>query len=347
MDTKRTIRKVLFAGVWLVVSGGLITLLVAAIGKKNKERCSNFSITVKGNVDQLFIDNKDVLQLLTAATNGKIKGQQMSSVDMHRLELMLENNIWIKDAQLYFDNKDVLHVTVKEREPIARIFTRSNKSFYIDNDLKRLPLSDNASATVPVFTDYPEKISNRKDSALLSDIKNISNFILNNSFWMSQVAQIDMDANNQFEMIPVIGNHPVELGDGDNIAEKFGRLMVFYKEVLSKTGFDKYSSIDVRFAGQVVAVKGKTMSKVDSAQLKKNIEKMLLQAQQLQSDTSFTTNEPGEKPVMTKDTLEEERSEGADKNDKKNSELVPVKSTTKSKPGNTHQKPKAVMSKKN
>lgn len=345
MDTKRTIRKIFLTAIWLVVSGGLITLLVAAIGKKNKERCSDFNITVKGNQGQFFIDNKDVLQLLTSATKGKIKGQQMSSVDMHRLEMMLENNTWIKNAQLYFDNKDVLHVTVNERAPIARIFSTSNKSFYIDADLKKLPLSDRASAKVPVFTDYPEKITGRKDSILLSSIKNISEFILNNSFWMSQVAQIDMDANNQFEMIPVIGNHLVELGDGDNIAQKFNRLMVFYKDVLSKTGFDKYASIDVRFDGQVVAVKGKTMSKVDSAQLRKNIEKMMQQAQQMQSDTTFTTTATIEKPMMTKDTLEEsdDKSNAADD---KSDDLNPAKSSLKSKPLDKQKKPKAVMSKK-
>lgn len=346
MDTKRTIRNILFTTVWLVIAGGMVTLLVAAIGKKSKERCSDFQITVKGTQARFFIENKDVLQLLTNATHGKIKGQQMSSVDLHRLETMLEDNIWIKDAQLYFDNKDVLHVTVNEREPIARIFTTGNKSFYIDNNLKRLPLSDRASANVPVFTDYPEKIASTKDSLLLTDVKNIAEFILSNSFWMSQVAQIDMDADNKFEMIPVVGNHTVKLGDGNNIAQKFDRLMIFYKDVLSKTGFDKYASIDVRFASQVVAVKGKTMTKVDSAQLRKNVEKMMQQAQQMQSDTTFTTNETIVKPIMTKDTLEENEDK-PNRNDNKNSDLSPVKSTLKSKPVEKSPKPKAVMSKKN
>ncbi|MBS1919452.1 MAG: FtsQ-type POTRA domain-containing protein [Bacteroidetes bacterium] len=346
MDTKRTIRKVLFTAIWLVVSGGLVTLLVAAIAKKNKELCSDYQVTVNGNQGKHFIESKDILQLLYVSAHGKIKGQLLSGVDMHRMEDLLKKNVWIQDAQLYFDNRDILHVTVTEREPVARIFTTGNKSFYIDNNLKRLPLSDKVSADVPVFTDYPEKISTSKDSALMMDVKNIATFILSNSFWMSQVAQIDMDDDYKFDMIPVVGNHTVELGDGKNIAEKFGRLMVFYKEVLSKTGFDKYASIDVRFAGQVVAVKGKAMTKVDSAQLRKNVEKLMQQAQQMQSDTAFTTNQIIEKPLMTKDSMEEEESKPEIKKENK-PDPAPVKLILKKRPGEKPPKAKAVIPEKN
>jgi cell division protein FtsQ len=346
VDTKRTIRKILFATVWLTIGTGMVILLAASIGKKNKERCSDFRIAVKGSQDHFFIEDKDVFQLLTTATHGKIKGQPMSTVDLHRLEGVLENNVWIKEAQLYFDNNDVLHVTVTEREPIARIFTTANKSFYIDNTLKKLPLSDKVTAKVPVFTDYPEKIAAVKDSVLLSQVKNIAGFVLNNSFWMSQVAQIDMDNDHEFEMIPVLGNHTVDLGDGNDIEKKFGRLMIFYKDVLSKTGFDKYASIDVRFAGQVVAVKGKAMTKIDSVQLRKNVEKLLVQAQQMQSDTSFTTNQTIEKPIMTKDIMEE-NDERPEITNNKNPDHAPVKSSLKSKPDEKPKKPKAVMPKKN
>lgn len=336
----------MFTAVWLLIGGGLATLLVAAIGKKNKELCSDFRIRVKGNNDIFFIEAKDVLQLLKSATHGKIKGQPMSAVDLHRLEGLLENNVWIKDAQLYFDNKNVLNVTVTEREPIARIFTNSSGSFYIDRDFKKIPLSDRATAKVPVFTGYPEKISKAKDSFLISEITNIADFILGNSFWMSQVSQINMDADQKFEMIPVVGNHTVELGDGENMIPKFNRLMVFYRDVLSKTGFDKYASIDVRFAGQVVAVKGKPMKKVDSVQLRKNIERLLLLAQQMQNDTTFTTNQTIEKPVMTKDTMEEKENKLENKNEN-SPNPVPVKSSLKPRPDEKPKKPKAVMSKKN
>lgn len=40
------------------------------------------------------------------------------------------------------------------------------------------------------------------DSALLHDIKVTANYIINNPFWMAQVAQVDITPDNNFEMIP-------------------------------------------------------------------------------------------------------------------------------------------------
>jgi len=58
------------------------------------------------------------------------------------MESLLEKNVWIKDAQLFFDNNGILRVSVTEREPIARVFTREGNSFYIDSSGVQLPLSD-------------------------------------------------------------------------------------------------------------------------------------------------------------------------------------------------------------
>lgn len=302
MDTKKTIRKILFISLWLVIGGGMLTLLIAAMGKKNKEYCSDYEINIKSNHNLLFVNEKDVLDLLTNATNGKIKGQPMSVFNLRRLEDLLKDNVWIRDAELYFDNKDVLHVTVIEREPVARVFATTGSSFYIDDETKRMPLSDKMSMEVPVFTNFPSgQFVSERDKHLLQDIKATAEFILNDPFWMSQVAQINISADPSpgsgwnFEMIPTVGNHLIKLGDGENIEKKFHRLYVFYKEILSKTGFNEYKTIDVEYAGQVVADKGKTMNKVDVAQLKKNVDRLLTESQKMESDTTFTTNTSIEK----------------------------------------------------
>ena len=56
-------------------------------------------------------------------------------------------------------------------------------------------------------------------------------------------------------MIPVIGNHVVLLGDGENLEKKFHRLFVYYKQVAGKKGFDTYESLNVQFDGQVIGTR--------------------------------------------------------------------------------------------
>jgi cell division protein FtsQ len=285
VNTGKAIRKILFVALWLAIGGGMLTLLIAAIGKQKKDHCKDYTIRIKGAQDNFFVDGKDVLKLLKASAKGNIKGQKRSSLNLQQMEQLLEKSVWIKDAELYFDNQDVLHVSVQEREPVARVFTITGKSFYIDEAEKMMPLSDKLSAKVPVFTGFPEKVVSRRDSTLLHDVRAAASFILNDPFWMAQVAQMDITTERNFEMIPVVGNHKVMLGNGENIDRKFHRLFVFYKNILSKTGFDKYKAINVQYAGQVIGIKNEAGSKRDTAQLRLNVEKLLRQSREMQNDS--------------------------------------------------------------
>jgi cell division protein FtsQ len=159
----------------VLISGGVLTLLIAAVGKQKRNTCKDYVISIKGNDESLFLSNEEVLKTLKTATNGNIKGQSKKSFNLLRLENLLKENQWVKDAQLYFDNKDILHVSVTERKPIARIFTSSGKTFYIDDEAQKMKLSARRVAVLPVFTGFPEKkLKTNEDSILLNDIKNYS-----------------------------------------------------------------------------------------------------------------------------------------------------------------------------
>jgi cell division protein FtsQ len=293
VKAKSTIRKVLFVTLWLCIGGGMVTLLLAAITKKNKGECKDYTISIKGATSDFFIDKKDIENLLVKATKGNIKGEPVASFKLHELEQMLEQNTWIDDAELYFDNQEVFHISITEKVPVARLFSTNGNSYYIDKQGNKLPLSDKISARVPVFTGYPYiRKFNSADSAVLNEVKEIANFIINDSFWMSQVSQIDITTERNFEMIPVVGNHLVKLGNGKNIDEKFHRLMIFYQQVLSVTGFDKYKVIDVQFKGQVVTSKYSGIEKIDSVQLKKNVDKLLRKSTDAKKDTAIRALPP-------------------------------------------------------
>ena len=276
---------------WLAIGTGMTVLLLAAIGKQQKESCKDYSIVIKGvEGGQLFLEKQDVLKVLNTAMHGNIKGQTRKSFDLNKLEDLLEDNVWVKEARIYFDNHDVLHVSVQEREPLARIFTREGKSFYLDGDARLMQLSDKVSARLPVFTGFPDrKRQDLSDSSLKQEIIRTARYINGSPFWNSQVAQLDIVSAPpdgwEFEMVPLVGNHLIKLGDGNNVEAKFERLFTFYKEVLAKSGFDKYKTVDVRFAGQIVAARSQN-PKVDQAQLRKSVETLLRQIKEaeLKSD---------------------------------------------------------------
>jgi cell division protein FtsQ len=282
VNTKKTIRKILFIALWVAIGGGMITLLAAAMRNQKNQRCSGYNIVIKGGKENLFVDESDIRKMLGTVVKGNIKDQPRSAFDLRKMEQTLEDNVWISDAELYFDNKDVLQVTIKERQPIARVFTTAGKSFYVDLNEKRMPLSDKISARLPVFTGFPEKkLLTPRDSILLHDIK--------------------ITKEREFEMIPLVGNHVVKLGNGSDMERKFNRLYIFYKNILSKTGFDKYKTIDVQYTGQVVGTRGFS-SKVDSIQLRKNVEKLLQQARALDFDSAAPVRRSMPDPELSAET---------------------------------------------
>lgn len=338
MNAKSTIKKVLFIVIWICIGGGMITLLLAAINKKNKGACRDYSITIKGAENNFFIDKNDVEQMLKKELKTNIKGMPVASFNLHRLEQVLGNNTWVSNAELYFDNNDILHITIIEKEPVARIFTTGTASFYIDSAGEKMPLSDKLSARVPVFTGFPDKkLLSARDSVLLNDVRITARYIINDPFWMSQVAQIDITPERTLEMMPVVGNHTVKLGNAEHIDKKFRRLLVFYKQVLSKAGFDKYKLIDVQFEGQVVASKYEA-EKGDTAQLRKNVEKLLQQSRNMQNDTVLKAV-----PVVTGKYIVEKDSAAVSASPNKVDDKPKPEKGNKSK---DNKQPKAVMPKK-
>lgn len=336
-----------------VAALGLLTLLIAAISEKRRGECKDYKITIRSADKNLFIDEKDVFKLLSAGTGGGVKGQLISAINIRKLEAMLKNSVWINDAQLYFDNTSTLHVSVTEREPLARVFTTGGNSFYIDSLEKRMPLSERKSARVPVFTGFPDKKNlSQKDSALLSDIKTVATFIKSNPFWLSQISEIDMTPEPNFELVPVVGNHLVKIGDAENLDQKFHRLFLFYKSVLSKTGFDRYKVIDAEYDGQIVAVrKGEKSNAVDTARLKQNVQKLIKQSLEIQNDTMVTAK-PIVKPVSLNaeergvmNESEQNNAKASSPNPLKLSEKKSTAVKTDRKPA-VKKEPKAVMRKR-
>ncbi len=307
MAIKINIRKILALTLWCTAGAGVLVLLVAAIGYRNNKTCKGYRIDISGPSGALFIDKRQILDLLGSAGAGRIQDKPTASFDLRRMEAVLEKNVWIKDAQLFFDNNGILRVTVTEREPIARVFTHDGNSFYIDSSGVQLPLSEKLTTRLPVFTDYPaSKIRmHGKDSLLTVQMRQLSTFIRSDSFWIAQIAQLDITPEKNFELVPTIGNHLIGFGDGSDYEGKFHRLFVFYKEVLSRTGFDKYARIDVAYAGQIIGTKkGSEGSRMDSLQGIRNIQQLIRSAQLLQSDTIHQRDmRPLERPTQTEQTL--------------------------------------------
>lgn len=245
----------MFTIVWCMIAIAGIVLLVAAVRSKNVKVCKGVEIEIIDVSNNFFIDKADVLNIIQNFVGGSPEGRAINKFNLGAIESNLKKDVWIKNAELFFDNNEILRVSVYEREPVARLFATSGQSFYLDSSLKILPLSEKFSARLPVFTGFSHNpdVLTKADSSTLRSVKELSLALQADSFLMAMIEQVDISSPHNYEMIPKIGNQVIVLGSTENIPEKLQKLKLFYKAVITKVGWSKYSVINLQYKNQVVA----------------------------------------------------------------------------------------------
>lgn len=291
---------------WCLVGGAGLALLVAAINSKNTSTCRGLEVEINDGSKARFLNKKDLVVMLENNGLKDWHNKKTAFFNLLQMETVLRKNSWIRDVQIYFDNSDILKIRVQERQPIARLFTISGNSFLIDSGGVQMSLSDKNVFRLPVFTGYPiEKFGSGKDSALNKQIIDLAVFLNQDGFWSCQIQEVHINSLKNFQMTPLIGSQQIDLGDGTDFENKFHRLFIFYKEVITKTGFDKYVSFNLAFANQVIATRKQgIVSKADSIQARKNIMEMIRKAQKMDTDsTNIRDSKPLEKNTVTEQNL--------------------------------------------
>jgi cell division protein FtsQ len=282
-------RRVLWASVWLLAIAGTLILLVASVRHNKMRTCSGLSITIEGESSKLFIGQSEIKRIIAEHVHGNVTGKPIRDFDLKSIEQALLKDIWVKEAKLYFDNNEKFKVMVKERDPVARVFTAQGKSYYIDTSLMMLPLSDLFSARLPVFTGFPSEspVLKGRDSALMRDVCLLGMKILSDSFLYAFIDQVNITADREFEMIPQIGNQVIEFGDAEDAESKFEKLKLFYASVMPRAGWNKYNKITLKYKGQVLAgIAGKGDLIPDAARATEMLASLAQKAEQLAGDST-------------------------------------------------------------
>jgi cell division protein FtsQ len=291
---------------WCLLGGSGLALLIAAINAKNSSLCRGLEVEINGGDKAMFLNKKDLVSMLENEGLKNLQKKKITSVDLLKMETVLRRNNWIKDVQIYFDNNQVLRLRIRERQPVARLFTLSGNSYLIDSSGVQMAISERNVFRLPVFTGYPgERFGSRRDSALDREIRNLAVFLNQDPFWSCQIQEVNIRPAKTFGMTPLIGNQVIEFGDGSDYENKFHRLFVFYKNVITQTGFEKYTGLNLAYANQVIATRKQGfISRADSIQARKNVMEMIRMARKMETDTvKIREVKPLEKNTITEQNL--------------------------------------------
>ncbi len=249
------LKKIGIVFLWVLLCSGLIILISIANNEENELVTKKVIIQIYPEYIE-FLNRKKVIKTIT--NNGNISdltSKKITDLNTSGLEKALTKNNFIEEAKVYNDLNGNVYIKLVQRVPILRIYRGNGVNYYIDKYGVKFQTSDNFTAHVPIANGNIFERFNPGDtvySFVANELLKIASYVDKQMFWKAQIEQIFVTRDNEFILIPKIGNHKIILGDANDLEIKFDKLFVFYKEGLSRVGWNKYATIDIRFDKQVV-----------------------------------------------------------------------------------------------
>lgn len=241
---------------FLLITG---MILVSAVSNKRNSFAESTIIEIIPLEDgDKMLTDKDVRQTLLRAFGNTLEGTEIASLEVERIERVLEEDPFVLDAETYVGQNNILHVRIQQREPILRVLDNNGGNYYLDADGAKMPTSRNYAARVLVATgnlapyspDFQEKRRNT-----LKDVFKLTKELLADDTWASFIQQVHVNNANEIVLVPLIGDQKILLGSVRNLEEKLNKLKIFYQEGMPYAGWRKYKTINLKYSGQVVCRK--------------------------------------------------------------------------------------------
>jgi len=239
----------------------MFLFIVAMIWLIARNRKANtFAEGVQVNVEALasgdkLISERDVRQALLLSFGNTLEGTELANLEVERMEHVLEEDPFVKNADAYIDQNNQLHVRIEQREPVLRVLDNNGGNYYLDAAGKKMPPSKNFAARVLVATGNiapytPEFREKRKST--LKDLFALAQTLLADDFFSSFIQQVHINNAGEFILVPLVGDQKIMLGSARRIEDKLRRLKIFYQQGMPYEGWRKYETISLKYSGQVV-----------------------------------------------------------------------------------------------
>jgi cell division protein FtsQ len=258
MLNKNTILKILTLVFWTAMGSAVIVLLVSAVNAEKMETCQRVEFQYKDDSSHQMVTQDEIMDALWPPHSSvRPQGQKVTSFDLLEMEQKIEKNPWIKDADVFFDHHNVMHINVWQRRPIARMFTPEGGSIFVDANYKTMPVKISDVLELPVFTNFTTDVKrlNPVDSAMLDRIISLSAYIKSDAFWMAQVEAVNIQYDGSFELTMQLGDETVSLGKRNDWEKLFPKLKLTYEKFARDQSWGKYDRIDLQYKNQVVCRK--------------------------------------------------------------------------------------------
>ena len=255
----KVLKYVLLSLSGVLIAACIIFTSLYGRAQRGQIKCRKIEVCIKDSMDIRFITSEEIKKIIRREY-GKCIGETLDSIDIVRIENLIDSKSAVFKSQVYTTKDSTLHIDVTQRKPMVR-FQRGSSGFYADAEGYVFPLQSTyaphiqiVDGNIPVRVAEGHKgvIENPGSRLWLMDMIKMVRFIENDKDWKKIIVQIHVNEDEDLVLIPREGEEKFIFGYPDNIEEKFGKFRKYYTAIIPKAGKNKYKVIDLRYNGQIV-----------------------------------------------------------------------------------------------
>jgi cell division protein FtsQ len=234
---------------WGVLLGYFPVMLAFISVSHQSVVCSDVNVIVRDSAYARFVSAEDIRSSILDAYPDLLGGA-VTQVNFDEMEAFVKEHSAIRSAEVYNSGSGVLNVMVTQHEPIVRVFAAEG-TYYLDESGRQLPVSSHFSAHVLVVSGTIPKDR--------SDLIKLAGIIVNDPFWTAQMEQIYIRRNNEYILVPRVGDHLILLGQPDDVGKKLRNLKIVYTSGLDPKEWNDYQVINLKYKNQVICSRNRSL----------------------------------------------------------------------------------------
>ncbi|MCF6359649.1 MAG: cell division protein FtsQ [Cyclobacteriaceae bacterium] len=238
---------------------GVLLISVLLIGfesaKSNSKVCNDIIITIDNQLENHFVDDNDILDLITSNGTAIIEGAHFSRLNLREIEQRLTAEAFLNKAEIYVDHAGNMMVHVGLRKPMARVVRYNGPDAYIGEDGQILPVSSKYSRRAIIITGEESKELSEQvniTEGAYANLYKLIQYIVADEFLKAQIAQIKLLENGEVILYPQVTKQYIEFGKIEDIEKKFKKLRLFYDKILPRNGWNSYSRVNLKYKNQII-----------------------------------------------------------------------------------------------
>jgi cell division protein FtsQ len=262
-------KKALILISWIMLLSGVFFLLGFSALSQDKMPCTGFDISIDYQGGDHLITTKMIRSRVNESSGNPLK-QSLSQINTEKISKLLSDIPYIAKADVFLTIEGRLVARLVQRKPMMRIINRFGQQYYADADGALMPANFayparviivNGNITFPYsskirLTDTRAEKSDTLQSRLnLYKAFRVVKKAVADSFLTAQVSQLYLNSENEIEITPAFGDHLIMFGDTTNTIAKFEKLKAFYIQGISRTGWETYRVINLKYENQIICTK--------------------------------------------------------------------------------------------